>query len=767
MGLSVKVINGITAIKESDTLTDMRLRLLDGKKLAVDLTGKTVKIILANATGKILEKNAVLGLNKGEVVFGLAPADVTGYGQMFLEVHVFTGTERMIFPSDGYVPVKIDRNLTALGVVVPTVTIEAFEMRVSNLETNVATALTNLANDKAAYDNRFAVYEAQYNSMLNLANNVNAAVNNVANAANDYIVRGAVGADVTHKVTTDLAGKVPGSNTVNPHAAYSSTVATTLTAPTGTWTEVNAAAITSLSTLNGVSATYTSALTAGRIAQFRMSFDLIQHVERRYGFTIPGDLAAKVSWIKMHLPDLTLIWRGRGAGPLGNKASVCVWRPDINQYHEYKPNHTSASITAITYVINASVGLFIDNNGFIHFIAYADAASASVASSIITDYFSLDVTLTANFTELAEGQTAEEYRINVLNPPKKTGLLPYVIGGNVTTNTQRLQAMLAFLNTKGYGNLYFPNLGIDGIGNGRFYEINDTLKMEYVVDWAIPITLQGEDYGSYINMQDSTKPVIWINGVNNVRDFRIKNLTTKGGSYGVRIRWGAYVYIEDLNIRGCSVACMRFENTFGFCKNVWMFHTSSRLVEATGNGHIRWDISTFGEDAGGFYLEDTVMSFNNCKFLELKTYDTALTETGIGGGDNVTGTKTRAIFYTLFNVQMWFVDCDFIHNEVESYLFYHVNSPSIYRFTSCDFEVGPGCSLWAFRNPSVYQFKTGLLLDNCDIDNPAKDVEIYSMANSDAIHNLTITRTRLPDTAKIEEDPNSPQLYDIFGNTPY
>lgn len=351
-----------------------------------------------------------------------------------------------------------------------------------------------------------------------------------------------------------------------------------------------------------------------------------------------------------------------------------------------------------------------------------------------------------------------ELKINVLEPPTHTGLLPYVIGGDITTNTTRLKAMLSFLNGKGYGNLYFPNIGIDGIGEGRPYLINDTLELTYSADMAIPITIHGEDYGSYIQMVNKTKPAINIEGVNNVRDFRIKNITIRGGTIGLRIRWGAYVYLEHISIRGCEKTCMRFENTFGHCHDVWLFHTSSRQVEASGNGHIRWSSSTFAEDAGGFYFEDTKMTFINCKFLEPKTYDRALTDTGIGGADGVFGNKSRAVFYTWFNVQLTFIDCDFIHNEKESYLFYFANPSSIYRFVKCEFHFGEGTSAFAFRNPHNYQYKTGLVIDECEINGVT---ELYSMAKSDPIRNLVITNTTLPEATLIEQHPNFPQHYEI------
>lgn len=755
--MNAKIINGVTAIKEGDTLTDLSILITDSNGTAVDLSGKTVKVLVGNASGKILERTVSLGPETGTIVFGFQPSDVTGNGAMFLEVHVITGTEKRIFPANGYINLKIDKNLNAVGDVVTTVTLDYFEEQIASQLASVNSALTQLATDRAAQDARFVIYEAQYNNMLNLAASVNSALGNLTNAANEQIMKAALGAPITHTFTENYVGKVQGSNVVNPHLAGSNTSNSSIVLPTGSWSEINAAAITSVSTLNGVTATYTTALTAGLRAQFKVSFDLIEAVQRKYNIILNGSLADKVEWLRQNMTGYSFELNGFGTSATGNKLYLQRWAQNTTAWFG-SSTHTSGTVQLLTSATSNMTE--IDNNGFVHFIAYADAASASVASSVRIDFFDLDVTCKTAFEE----QTAVEYKINVLAPPSKTKLLPYVIGGDVTVNTTRLKAMIAYLNTKGYGVLYFPNIGIDGIGSGRPYYINDTLLFEYTVDMAIPITICGEDYGSYIQMMDDTKPLLNINGVNNVRDFRIKNITLRGGTYGLRVRWGAYVYIEHVSIRGCKTSCLRFENTFGFLEDVWTFHTSSRICESTGNGHIRWAECTLGEDAGGFYVEDTEMSFNNCKFLELKTYDTLLTETGIGGGDAVVGTKTRAIFYTLFNVNLAFTDCDFIHNEVESYLFYFTNSPSVYQFVNCKWECGAGTSLFAFRNPSVYAFKTGLVLNSCEITGVT---ELYSYANSDAILNLVITNSTLPAATMIENDPDFAQLYEIGAGCTY
>lgn len=381
------------------------------------------------------------------------------------------------------------------------------------------------------------------------------------------------------------------------------------------------------------------------------------------------------------------------------------------------------------------------------------------------DLTSLPLGLKSRFGDMLGGggevRAPEEFMINVLHPPKETGLDPYVIGGDVTTNTQNLQAILDFLVTKGYGNMYFPNLGIDEIGEGRFYLINDTLGMTFDEDWALPLTIEGEDYGSYIYMQDDTKMVFKIDGVNNIRDFRIKNLTIRGGTYGIWIKWCAYLQLEKINLRGQTVACLYFENTFGHCENIWMFHTSSRQVEQTGNGHIIWQGCTFGEDAGGYNIEDSEAEFVGCKFLALKSHDDAETDLGIAGGDDLTGARSKAIFYAFSGVSLRFTNCSFIHYDPYSYLFYFHNSKGSYRFSNCEFEISSNPYMFAFRNPSTRDFQTSLKLSLCKFDGVCT---LLDHANSDPVRNFTVTNCELTEGTQITDPGNALVGYKIHNN---
>lgn len=145
--MTVTITNGIKTIKESDSITTIDLLVTDGAGLAVDFsTANSVKVVLANDTGKILEKDATLKSGKGQLSFKVGATDVTGNGAVYLEIHVTRGADKQIFPNSGYLKIKIAKNLNALGIAVPTLTLETFRNQFNSLRSEI-NALASNAGD--------------------------------------------------------------------------------------------------------------------------------------------------------------------------------------------------------------------------------------------------------------------------------------------------------------------------------------------------------------------------------------------------------------------------------------------------------------------------------------------------------------------------------------------------------------------------------------------------------------------------------------------
>lgn len=190
---------------------------------------------------------------------------------------------------------------------------------------------------------------------------------------------------------TNFVGKVSGSNIPNPNrfARYNSKTA--IENPANYPVDAGQTFINAIMYLDGATANLFTTLN-GRISQDLFSFDLIQHVINKYGvgvFGFASSTADRVAWLKANVVRVTCNWWGFGSGPAGNKASFSSFNDIGNTW--YSPaTTTSASIVRVSNVIpTASVPTLIDTNGFIHFLAYADASDGVTASTINTDYVEL------------------------------------------------------------------------------------------------------------------------------------------------------------------------------------------------------------------------------------------------------------------------------------------------------------------------------------------------------------------------------------------
>ena len=162
--MQLESLNQFSVIKQGDTKNEFMFKILDYNNVPVDLTDKTVKIIIANSIGKVLEKAPVIDpVEIGVISFKFADGDVTGYGDMRLEIHVTDSNGTQIIPSDGYYKFVINRNLDDVSTGVTNYTLQYFTSQfdskmaefntsmqtIEGATTNANTAATN-ANEKIA-----------------------------------------------------------------------------------------------------------------------------------------------------------------------------------------------------------------------------------------------------------------------------------------------------------------------------------------------------------------------------------------------------------------------------------------------------------------------------------------------------------------------------------------------------------------------------------------------------------------------------------------
>lgn len=182
----------------------------------------------------------------------------------------------------------------------------------------------------------------------------------------------------------DFAGKVAGSTVENPHTTKHGGGSALLIPSSASFTESSQLSYDFMSSLNGVVSSL-PITTNGNMAQRLFSFNLIEYIKRKYGYT------PTAQWLRDNTQRVKFRWFGKGSGPTGNKAYLKVWADNTKTWDVYK-DHTSGSITELFYE-SWSFSSRITDDGFIHFLTHAEASNGTIASTIETDFVELEVEL--------------------------------------------------------------------------------------------------------------------------------------------------------------------------------------------------------------------------------------------------------------------------------------------------------------------------------------------------------------------------------------
>lgn len=196
----------------------------------------------------------------------------------------------------------------------------------------------------------------------------------------------------------NFENKSPGATWDNPHIAKRSAGGnagfTTLRPPLDFVNELEGTNYALVASQNGIAQTL-SAENVGAISQLLYSFDVISEIERNVGKIPRNTLAEKISWLKENVSRITINWFGYATGPNGNKAYLRLFDTVNNSWVLGQASHTSGTITKLpgSEYTAANIARLFDSNGFVHALAYADAATASVQSAIYPEYVEIEIEL--------------------------------------------------------------------------------------------------------------------------------------------------------------------------------------------------------------------------------------------------------------------------------------------------------------------------------------------------------------------------------------
>lgn len=225
----------------------------------------------------------------------------------------------------------------------------------------------------------------------------------------------------TDTSVANFIGKVAGSTTANPHIAKYAGRTVIIDPYSANFTEYNDdggnpnIAYSKLGALDGTLSTVSTAGANGMIAMQLFSFNLIAHVERFYGPIPATTTIDKVAWLKANIPSFTFSWWGFGSNPSGNKATIAGWTGS-SWYTSASYQHASAAVTNKIFVSPAQY--YLQSDGFLHFIAYAEPSDGVVASLISTDHVRMTVELSTDLR--ANLALATQTDKGLLSPNDKT-----------------------------------------------------------------------------------------------------------------------------------------------------------------------------------------------------------------------------------------------------------------------------------------------------------------------------------------------------------
>ena len=143
--MKLEALSPFSTIKEGDTNSLFRFRLLNRDDEPVDLTNKKITAVVGNVFGKIMEKEIEADLaDPGVVQFRFEQNDWGGFfGSVGLEIHVqdLTSGTVSIFPSTDYYRFRVERSLDTSGKEYVTIALEEVRERLNVVETSLISTI--------------------------------------------------------------------------------------------------------------------------------------------------------------------------------------------------------------------------------------------------------------------------------------------------------------------------------------------------------------------------------------------------------------------------------------------------------------------------------------------------------------------------------------------------------------------------------------------------------------------------------------------------
>ncbi|MCO5404425.1 glycerophosphodiester phosphodiesterase family protein [Enterococcus faecalis] len=204
----------------------------------------------------------------------------------------------------------------------------------------------------------------------------------------------------------DLAGKVAGNTSANPHSVYTDYTATSLKKPSATWTEISQENYNKLVGRDDQGVSVGSSQ-GSVIPQLLDKSDTINAIEQLAPRIFEGmTLAEKVKYMKDNFISISLTIRAKASSPNNKNLKVALYLESTDTYTT-KIQGDATEFTDFTVEVNDSN--FIDSKGFINVLAYCDSSNGVTAANINVDYIGVQLKVSLNpLTVLNQAGFADE-----------------------------------------------------------------------------------------------------------------------------------------------------------------------------------------------------------------------------------------------------------------------------------------------------------------------------------------------------------------------
>lgn len=191
----------------------------------------------------------------------------------------------------------------------------------------------------------------------------------------------------------DLAGKVAGNTSANPHSVYTDYTATSLKKPSATWTEITQENYNKLVGRDDQGVSVGSSQ-GSVIPQQLNKFDTVKAIEQLAPRIFEGmTVEEKIQYIKDNFISFSVTIRAKASSPNNKNLKVGIFLESTDSYTT-KIQGDATEFTDFTVEINDSN--FIDSQGFINALSYTDSSNGVVASNLNTDYIGVQLKVSLN-----------------------------------------------------------------------------------------------------------------------------------------------------------------------------------------------------------------------------------------------------------------------------------------------------------------------------------------------------------------------------------